>query len=270
MTSIKPLRTIALLGAAVLASAMTPAAKRVPGYTFESVTKAASNNPNAPPASAAFGMTTRSIVTAAGASRMEVVAVEGMSQVYAIGDYVITKDGKMFLVHPATKTYVDLIETASAGLANLPPQLMAQMMITDVTGKTENMGAETIEGRATEHRRITISYAMAIMGQSVPTTIVSDYWLAKLSAQIVNPMAPPKTEAMLATAGPMAEVARKQIELTPKPTDGVPMKMVVATSAAMMGRAMGTTITTEIKNLKEGDVDASVIAVPADYTKAAK
>lgn len=214
-----------------------------------------------------FGMTTRSIVTNDGASRMDVVSVEGMSQVYAVGDYVITKDGKMLLVHPATKTYVDLMEQASTAMANLPPQLMSQMTITDVTGKSEKIGMETIEGQETEHRRVTVSYSMAIMGQSVPSTIVSDYWLAKLSAQILNPLAPPKMEV---TSGPMVELVKKQIEVTPKPTDGVPLKMVVTTTASMMGQSMGTTVTTEIKGMKQGDVDASVIVVPEGYTKAVK
>ncbi|MEO7359137.1 MAG: hypothetical protein ABI120_02325 [Gemmatimonadaceae bacterium] len=271
MISIKPLRTLGVLAAAAFIVAATPAAKRVPGYTFESVTKAAISNPNAPAGTGGFGMTTRSIVTAAGASRMDVISVEGASQVYAIGDYIISRDGTMVLVHPATKTYVDLMAQATGAMASLPPQLISQMTITDVTGKSEKIGDETIEGRPTEHRRVTIGYAMGVMGQSIPTTITTDYWLAKISAQIFNPLAPPKTEATLALAGPaMLELGRKTIELSPKPTDGVPMKMVIETAASMMGRSMGTTITTEVKNLKEGDVDASLIVVPADYTKAAK
>ena len=201
---------------------------------------------------------------------MDVVSVDGVSQSYALGDYVITKGGTMYLVHPATKTYVDVMAQATGAMASLPPQMLAQVMITDITGKSEKIGDEAIEGRPTEHRRVTISYAMGMMGQSIPTTITTDYWLAKISAQIVNPLAPPKTEALLASMGPMAELARKQIELAPKPADGAAMKMVVETSISMMGRSMGTSITTNVRNLKEGDVDASLIVVPADYTKAAK
>jgi hypothetical protein len=266
MISTKPMRAFGVLSVVILASAATPAAKRVPGYTFESVTKAAASGPMAA-AAPGFGMTTRSIVTNTGASRMDVVSVEGMSQVYAVGDYVITKDGKMLLVHPATKTYVDLMEQASTAMANLPPQLMSQMAIADVTAKSETIGTETIEGQQTEHRRVTVSYSMGIMGQSMPSTIVSDYWLAKLSVQILNPLAPPKMEV---TTGPMVELIKKQIEVAPKATDGVPLKMIMATTATMMGQSMGTTITTELKNLKQGDVDASVIVVPEGYTKVAK
>ncbi|MEO7999390.1 MAG: hypothetical protein ABI852_18205 [Gemmatimonadaceae bacterium] len=266
MISSKPLRSLGIFSVVLLASAATPAAKRVPGYTFESVTTANSANPMAP-APTGFSMTTRSIVTSTGASRMDVIAVEGATQVYAIGDYIITKDGKMTLVHPATKTFVDLAEQAAGAMANLPPQLMSQMTIGDITGKSEKIGDETIEGRPTEHRRVTVAYSMGIMGQSVPSTIVSDYWLAKLSVQILNPLAPPKTEV---AAGPMAELVKKQIEMAPKAADGVPMKMTIATTVSMMGQNIVTTISTEIKNMKESDVDASVIAVPADYTKAAK
>lgn len=266
MISNKPLRALGIFSVVLLASAATPAAKRVPGFTFETVTKASTVNPMAP-APSGFGMTTRSITTSAGASRMDVVSVEGASQVYAVGDYIITKDGKMTLVHPASKTYVDLMEQAAGVMANLPPQLAASMTIADVTGKSEKVGDETIEGRPTEHRRVTVSYAMGIMGQSVPSTVVSDYWLVKLPMQILNPLAPPKTEA---PPGPMAELVKKQIELYPKPADGTPIKMTMATTVSMMGQAIVTSISTEIKNMKEGDVDASLIVVPADYTKAAK
>lgn len=270
MTSLKTLRTFSIVTVAALVTAAAPAVKRVPGFTYESVTKGISENPGMPAGAGNFSMTGRTIATSTGASRMDVVSVEGASQVYAVGDYIIVKDGTMSLVHPASKTYVDLMAQATGALAAMPPQMLAQMMITDITGKSEVVGTETIEGRPTEHRRITIGYAMAMMGQSIPTTIVSDYWLAKLPAAVFNPLAPPKTEASIAMAGPMGEVVRKQIELTPKAADGMPLRFSIVTSVNMMGRSLGTTISAEVKNFKEGDVDASLIAVPADYMKVAK
>jgi hypothetical protein len=178
-------------------------------------------------------------------------------------------DGKAMLVHPATKTYVDVMDMAMASLGGLPPQLLAQLTISNVTGTMEKLGgSDMVEGRATEHYQAKIGYTMGIMGQTIPATVVSDYWIAKLPVKFTMPNA--GTGKAEIPAGPMQELMKKQVELTPPMNDGVPMKTTAVTTVAVMGNSVVTTVTSEMKNVKEGDVDASKFVLPADYTKAAK
>ena len=57
---------------------------------------------------------------------------------YVVGDYFITTNGSYVLVHPATKTYVDVADQAMAAMNNLPPQLLQQMTITRHQGRVRN------------------------------------------------------------------------------------------------------------------------------------
>src|SRR5690606_8662522 len=97
-----------------------------------------------------FRLNARGMVTSKGAMRMEIVTAEGPPGAplpYAVGDYFLTLEGKMMLVQPATKTYVDIVDMASSVL-NLPPAILSQMTISGITGKTEKLDDATpIEGR---------------------------------------------------------------------------------------------------------------------------
>lgn len=243
-----------------------PAVRAAAGYTFEMVTKSTSSSPMAGPAS---GMTATGIVAPDGSMRMDITAVDGTpSGMSAIGDYYIVKEGKMLLVRPATKTYIDIGDQAMSALSSMPPEMLAQMSITGINATTEKVpGAETIDGRATEHLRTTVSYSMGIMGQALPTTIVTDYWLAKLAVPMVNPMAGMKNTV---TTGPMAELIKKQIEVAPTAANGVALRAIIKQTVSAMGQEIVSTVTTEMKNLKEGDVDPSKIMLPEGYTKATK
>ena len=115
---------------------------------------------------------------------------------------------------------------------------------------------------------MTVSYAMSIQGQLLPTTVVTDYWVAKLPVKFSNPFA--GAGKQVATTGPMAELIKKQLEIAPDLKDGVAVKMTMNTSANMMGQTMTQTMTNEVKNVKAADVDASKFTLPAGYTKATK
>lgn len=270
MLQFKSRRVFSLVAIALATTAASPAVPRSPGFTFDMESLTTSQNPMSP-TPITIKLTARGMVTSKGVMRMEIVAMDappGAPAPYAAGDYFLTQDGKMTLVHPATKTYVDMAEMATSAM-NLPPQLMAQMTITDITGKTEKMTDGTpIEGRATEHYRTNISYSMNLMGMSLPTSIVNDYWAAKLPVKFVNPLLGGSRSPI--TTGPMVELINKQIELVPKLNDAIVVKSTSATTVNMMGQSVATTVTSEMKNLKESDVDDSKFTVPADYTKATK
>ncbi|MEP6833615.1 MAG: hypothetical protein ABJB74_09480 [Gemmatimonas sp.] len=245
-----------------VATANAPVAPRAAGYTFVMVTKTESSSPDA----AGSTMTAAGIAGPDGSVRLDITAVAGASSgLTAVGDYYISKGGKLLLIRPATKTIVDIGDLATA---QMTPEIMAQITIADITATSEKVaGSETIEGRATEHLRTTIGYSMSVRGQSVPNTIVTDYWLAKSSIPMMNPM--PGTNNAPAS-GPMAELAKKQSEVSPKPADGVALKKISTRTISVMGNSIVSTVTSEMKNLKEGDVDVSKIVVPEGYTKAMK
>jgi hypothetical protein len=261
-------RALSVVALALFTTAASPAVRRSPGITFdmETVTTAQSMMPGT---GGSVKVMTKGMVNTKGAMRMEVVSMEGPTSPYAIGDYFLTMDGKMLLIHPATKTYADMAELAATTMTNLPPQVMAQMTISGITGNTEKLtDVLTIEGRPTEHYRTTVGYSMNMMGQVLPTTVVNDYWAAKLPIKFVNPLMG-STKSPI-TTGPMVELVAKQIELMPKITDAIVVKSSSTSTVSVMGQSIVTTILAEMKNIKEGDVDDSKFVLPEGYTKAAK
>lgn len=270
MLQIKSRRAFALVAIALATTAASPAVPRSPGYTFDMESITTTQNPMAP-SPITVKLTGRGMVNSKGAMRMEITAMDappGAPSPYGAGDYFLTQEGKMLLVRPASKTYVDMAEMTSSAM-NLPPAIMAQMTITDIKGSTEKLADGTpLEGRPTEHYRTTVNYSMNMMGMSLPTTVITDYWAAKLPVKFVNPLVGAIKSPI--TSGPMMELINKQIELTPKLTDAIVLKNTVSTVVNMMGQSITTSVTAEMKNLKEGDVDDSRFTLPDGFTKAAK
>ena len=222
------------------------------GYTFDMVTKATSSSTIGGPPS---GMTAAGIAGPDGSMRLDITALEG-GAMSAVGDYYIVKSGKTMLVRPVTKTFVDIGDGTVA----------ADVTFTGVTATSEKIaGADVIDGRPTEHLRTTVAYTHGIRGQSIPTTIVTDYWLVKLPAAMINPMTGVKYAL---TTGPMAALVNKQLEVAPPAAAGVPVKAVITTTRNAMGQSIVSTVTAEMKNMKEGNVDVSKIVMPEGFTKA--
>lgn len=260
------LRAVGLLSGALIATGFVSPSRRAPGMTYEMVSTTTSS---VSPAGNTT-MTARGSVGANGAMRLEIVTVDGAAAAaYAVGDYFLTTEGQSMLVRPSSKTYVNVMDQAMSVLNNMPPELLAQLTLTGLAGTTEKLGgSEPIEGRPTEHYHTTMSYTLNMMGQAMPTTIVSDYWIAKLPIAFANPLGGGAKASV--TSGPMAALMQKQIELTPPSSAGVAMKSTTVQSVSMMGQSIVTTTTSEMKNVKEADVDASTLVLPAGYTKAEK
>jgi hypothetical protein len=211
------------------------------------------------------------MAAASGSARMDVVAADSsVGGMFAVGDYVLWLGGTSLLVHPATRTYVGLLDQAMKMMYDLPPEIVAQMSISGIAGTAEKIsGNQPINGRPTEHHRTTISFVMNTMGQSTPTKVTTDVWIAKLPVKFTNPLAGGARPRV--TSGFMAELAKKQIELTLPMTDGVAVKTVIATSQTFTtGQSTVSTVTTEMKNTKDAAVDAALFAIPAGYTKVDK
>ena len=250
-------RTLGAVSFAVFTSVTPPSTPvstpvRAAGYTFEMVTKATSSSTIGGPPS---GMTAIGIAGPDGAMRMDITALDGASM-SAVGDYYIVKDGRTMLVRPATKTFVDIGDGTVA----------ADVTFTGVTATSDKVaGADVVDGRPTEHLRTTVAYTQGIRGQSIPTTIVTDWWLAKLTVPMTNPMTGVKYAL---TSGPMAALVMKQMEVSPTAAAGTALKAVITTTRSAMGQSIVSTVTAEFKNVKEANVDVSKIVMPEGYTKA--
>ena len=266
MMWLKAARAIGIISFASVAVAPNSRTERSAGITFDYSTNA-STEPAGPGGTGAFSMTGRGIATSAGSTRIDITAVDGVS-LYRVGDYLVVMNGKTSLVHPDTKTFVDLDAQANSIVKNMPPQLLAQMTVTGVTGTAEKVsGDEQLDGHATEHHRTNLGYAMNIMGTSIPSTVIMDMWLTKLPFKIAMPVSGASSKP---TPGPMAEMMQKQYDLIPRPEGMTLIKSSTGTSSSIMGQTVASTIVSEMKNIKEGDVDASKFVLPADYTKADK
>ena len=260
------LRAVGLLTGALIVTGFVSPSRRAPGMTFDMVSTTTSSVSSMGNTT----MTARGSVGANGAMRLEIATVDGAAAAaYAVGDYFLTTEGQSMLVRPSSKTYIDVVNQAMSAMNNMPPEMLAQLSFNGLSGMTEKLaGAEPIEGRATEHYHTTMAYTMNMMGQAIPTSIVSDYWIAKLPVAFANPLGGGAKASV--TSGPMAALMQKQMELAPPASAGVAIKSTTVQSVSMMGQSIVTTTTSEMKNVKESDVDASSFVLPAGYTKVEK
>lgn len=263
-----------VLGVLCILGATTAAAPGdivTPGITYDVTITQSAQSP-LPGTTGEMRIVFRGMTAADGSSRMEIVTAENAMGVYTVGDYMLTLNGRPMLVHPATKTYVDVIDMGAAALSKMPAELLGQLTLRNVSGTLEKIdGDDVIEGRKTTHYRSTVGYTMSMMGQDIASTVVSDYWLALLPARVALPMsggtAAPAPGAT-GVSGPLAEIQKKTLEVMPPFTEGTAIKTVMETAITMQGTAVSTRMTTTMTNIKEADVDASKLVLPADYSKA--
>lgn len=258
-------RMATLVALTIPTVAAAPHRETVPGMTFDLRMSMTAQTPNGPMNSE---ITARGKATADGSYRVDIVSAGSMPMPFAAGDYMLLTSGRPVIVRPGSKTYVDLVDQTTMMLKSLPPELASQMSFSGISGKVEKLDdASPVAGRPVEHYRSTMSYTMSMMGQALPMTIVSEYWLAKLPVAFANPFGP---QANMAIEGPFAAIAQKTREVMP-PLDGrVALKTTVVTTTSAMGQSIVNTVTTELLNLKDGDVDASDMQLPQGYTKADK
>ena len=193
-------------------------------------------------------------------SRLDIDSVVGQIP-FAIGDYILTLDsGRTVLVNPTTKTYSD-----GLSLAALPPELLAQAVVTNVNVTTEKLGAgEKMEGYATEKVRMTVTYALGIMGQVMNTMTVIEMWMAQLPATVTTPFDGSIPREM--SQGPMKELAEKTTAARKALGTATALK-TITTSSITGPMNVTTTTTVEVLDLKTGEVDAAALRIPEGFTK---
>lgn len=153
---------------------------------------------------------------------------------------------------------------------------LSQVELLDVAFKIEKLGAgETIDGRPTQHVRITTDYRILWGDQSLPAHAVTEMWTAKLPAAIPNPFEP-LVVADQSTDGPLVEYALKLRNIRAQ-LEGTPVKVVTTTTIGGVRDVVGlqgmigndptvdhiTVVQqTELRNVTAADVDPKLVEIP--------
>jgi hypothetical protein len=273
-----PLRIVAVLAFAVVATLSTPA---FAGLVFTQVVKGEGD------AAKLQNMTMHSWIDTGGA-KMEFV--QSGSPMLAQGSYLLVRpdDDALLLVNPKEKTYAafDIAQMMGSMGQMMGGQGGIQMSFSDpVVEKLLEEDGGTILGRSTRHFRWRTRYTMTMsmpmgMGMQIATDQTQDVWVADITLD-------PKIMRSFAGMGAGASLPadfQKLVEAAKLQQKGFPLKMVTVNSskststgsgpmAAMMARSMGgnddkpTSMTMEVTELSEEKVPATVFAIPAGYTE---
>lgn len=154
---------------------------------------------------------------------------------------------------------------------------LSQVNLLDVSFKLEKLGdGEAIDGRPTQHVRITTDYRILWGDQSLPAHAVTEMWTAKLPAPIPNPFEP-LVVADQSNDGPLIEYALRLRKIREQ-LEGTPVKVVTTTTigdvrdvVALQGLVGQDPTTdhltvvqqTEIRSVTAADVDPKLVAVNA-------
>jgi hypothetical protein len=154
-----------------------------------------------------------------------------------------------------------------------------QLDLLDVTFKLEKLGAgEVIEGRPTQHVRITTDYRILWGDQAFPAHAVTEVWTTPLPTRIPNPFEP-LIVADQSGDGPLIEYALKLRAIRAQ-FEGTPIKVITTTTLTEVGDVVGlrslmrndpnnintnTKLTivqqTQITNIQPADVDPKLFVV---------
>ena len=163
------------------------------------------------------------------------------------------------------------------GRGSLGSGFLNQLELLDVTFAIEKLGAgDPIEGRATQHVRVTSDYRVLWGDQSFPAHAVTELWTTALPTLIPNPFEP-LIVADQSTDGPLIEYALK-LRAVRAQIEGTPIKVVTTTTLSGIHDIVGfqsyvandPTINvltvvqqTQITGIVSADVDPKLVDVPA-------
>ena len=177
------------------------------------------------------------------------------------GDYILMLDsGRVVAVNPLTKTYIDGFSMA---VGSMPPELMAQASLSNVSVTVEKLGAgDPIESRPIDRYRMAAQYTLSIMGQTMTIANESQISTAQLAAAVNTPFSGSIPKSM--AVGPFAELYAKLMEAQ-KQVMGTPVKVITTTSISGP-MTMSLTQSMQITDIKPADVDEKLFQIPDGYT----
>jgi hypothetical protein len=106
---------------------------------------------------------------------------------------------------------------------------------------------------------------MGIMGQSIYTSGTQDVWMAQLPTNVATAFSGGIPKELM--TGPMQEIGVQTAAAWKTIGDGTLLKMVSNQGMNVNGMSLNTTQNLELTDIKVGEVDPAVFAVPAGYTK---
>ena len=185
------------------------------------------------------------------------------------GDFMLFSNADALAVNPTDKSFLLMQAGQMGGMSALSG---LQITLKNVVVKLDTLGpGETVEGRATQHYRLTASYemTMAMMagGPPIATTQTSDFWIAAIADVPTTPFSrtiPPSARV----TGPMAELVDKLgAALAGLPRGGVAVRQIASSRITMSGMTAGTDNTTEMSGFKQADVDPDRLTLPSGFVQ---
>lgn len=166
------------------------------------------------------------------------------------------------------------------GRGGMVQGFLNQLQLLDVNFKLEKLGAgDPIDGRPTQHYRVTTDYRVLWADQTFPAHAVTEIWSAQLPTQIPNPFEP-LIVADQSTDGPLIEYALK-LRAIRSQIEGTPVKVTTSTAFSGIHDIVGfqgyvgndPTIDTlhvvqqtQITSVQPADVDPKLFVVPDSAT----
>jgi hypothetical protein len=150
-----------------------------------------------------------------------------------------------------------------------------QLELLDVNFKLEKLGTEQLDGRATQHYRVTTDYRVVWGDQGFPAHAVTEIWTAQLPTRIPNPFEPLVVTDQ-STDGPLIEYALK-LRAIRSQLEGTPVKVVTTTTFSDIHDVIGfqgyvgndptmnklTVVQqTQLTAVQPADVDPKLVVVP--------
>lgn len=162
------------------------------------------------------------------------------------------------------------------GRGSVGSGFLGQIQLLDVGFKVEKLGAgDAIDGKPTQHYRITSDYRVVWADQSFPAHAVTEIWTTTLPGQIPNPFEP-FIVADQSSDGPLIEYALK-LRAARAQMEGTPIKVITTTAFSNIHDIVGfqsfvgddpsvNTLTvvqqTQITGIQPADVDPKLVTVP--------
>ena len=201
-------------------------------------------------------------------SRFNVTQGDGM--IFADSSFIISSNGgrSMSVFDPSSKTYFDIsLDQLTGGVSGLMSQVGAKIAITNPKVSVRDLGAgEKLQGYATQHKGIDISYDLGIdmMGQKMTMSMATstEAWLTD---QI------PMDAASFLQTGELhtgIDDVDKLIAGQAKALSGFPLKQITTIHMNQNGGMnMDIKTTTTVSDIQKKSVPASEFVVPTGYSK---
>ena len=201
---------------------------------------------------------------------MRIDFTTGDGTLFTTGSYALSTGGsKLMVADPAAKTYYELDTDALLGGADALLGQFGGAVKFEVTDPkvhvTSSGAAGTMAGFPAQKSRVDSSYSMVMdaFGQKINIAVemgTDVWWTDKIPAEAMNFL-------QMRSFRTGVEAVDKMLAAQTSAVKGFPLKQVTTTKIVMNNNPITTTSTSEVTNVKQGKVEASVFAKPTGLKK---